>query len=536
LPPGRLPLVCLFFLAALRLFPEPAAGFRLLPGTGIPLASRRFDGPGFGLGAAVDWLPLPWFGLSLGGEFTTLTVKNGDGVTMFEGGLGPLFQRRFGDRVTLRAEANAGVYQYQWAGSSDVRMRFTGALSGLFHLSPYVSLVALGGYGYYVSARGDLLQSLKAGAGISLNLMEIFGSRARIRGEKTEQRPVFPVSYAWYEHNPVGTVKITNEEPNAITAVEVSLFLERYMNEPALCARIPRLLPGESAETGMTAFFNESMLDLTENITGNARLLVNYRSLGARKEADIPLRIPVYHRNAMNWDDDRRAASFVSVHDPLAVSFARYVESVLAARQGPRFTGPGGNAGIPLNVQYALGLFGALDVYGVKYLIDPASSYASLSLDASGLDTLNYPYQTLLYRGGDCDDLSILFCSLLEVLKIETAFITTPGHIYMAFDTGLSPEAAAGYAAGGGDLIYRDGRVWMPLEITIPADGFYLAWKIGADEWKKAGEEARLYPTRDSWKIYPPVSVPGAARRRIVMPDEAAVLGAFDAEMGKMTR
>jgi hypothetical protein len=48
----------------------------------------------------------------------------------------------------------------------------------------------------------------------------------------------------------------------------------------------------------------------------------------------------------------------------------------------------------------------------------------------------------LYYRGGDCDDLSILYCSLLEVLGLDTAFITVPGHIYAAFDTGIQSGPA----------------------------------------------------------------------------------------------
>jgi transglutaminase-like putative cysteine protease len=36
-----------------------------------------------------------------------------------------------------------------------------------------------------------------------------------------------------------------------------------------------------------------------------------------------------------------------------------------------------------------------------------------------------------MYRAGDCDDLSILYCSLLEAIGIRTAFVTIPGHIFM---------------------------------------------------------------------------------------------------------
>jgi hypothetical protein len=281
------------------------------------------------------------------------------------------------------------------------------------------------------------------------------------------------------------------------------------MNEATVCAVIPRLGKGESAEVPLTAFFNESILDLTGNINGSARVLAAYRSLGALKEADIPVGIPIYHRNAMSWDDDRRAASFVSARDPAAAAFARYIESVVAGRLRP---------GVSANIQYALGLFEALNVYGLQYFIDPASSYAQLSGDALSLDALNYPYQTLLYRGGDCDDISILFSSLLEVLKIDSAFITTPGHIYIAFDPGEEMEG----------LIEREGRLWMPLEITVPRQGFLRAWRAGLRQWEEAGAEARLYPMKESWAIYPPVSVPAAGRRGITLPDEAAAARAFE--------
>jgi hypothetical protein len=95
-------------------------------------------------------------------------------------------------------------------------------------------------------------------------------------------------------------------------------------------------------------------------------------------------------------------------------------------------------------------------------VIDPASSFVEISEDAAALDSLNYPYQTLYYWGGNCDDLSILYCSLLEALGVDTACITIPGHIYAAFDTGA--------------------------------------------EEGPAGEEGRLYPMRDSWSVYPPVT------------------------------
>jgi hypothetical protein len=240
----------------------------------------------------------------------------------------------------------------------------------------------------------------------------------------------------------------------------------------------------------------------------------------------------------MSWDDDRRAASFVSARDPAASLFARYTAS--AARRHIALSP--GKYSAPENVLLAAALFEALNLYGINYVIDPASSYIELSDNASALDSLNYPYQTLMYRGGDCDDLSILFCSLLEVLEIDTAFITTPGHIYCAFDAGSEEWGTRNRA----NLIEREGRFWVPVEITVPGQGFSEAWRIGVREWKSAiggqnaesnsvaSEEGQLYPMRESWTIYPPVSVPSAGDRLPDMPEEGAILRVFDAMVEKL--
>jgi hypothetical protein len=520
--------VALFFIFAGSLsFGESEFSLRLLPGMIFPLETGRYvlGGGGFG---SLDWAfaggskkLLPQMGLALGGGFTGMSVQDGSDMTLMEGMVSPFLNFRIADRFSLRAEASMGIYQFSWNEESSSHLRFGAQLQGGFHISPFLSLVAYGGFTHFMNDPKSLINAASAGLGISLNLSELFGAETRIKGEKTKQHAVFPVSYAWYENNPVAELVVTNNEINAITDVRVSLFLEQYMNEPTLGMIIPRLEPGESLEVPLKALFAENLLDLTENISANARFILNYRSLGVRKEADIPVEMPIYHRNAMSWDDDRRAASFVSFRDPAAALFARYISALVDTRI---------RKDMSRNIQYALGLFEALRIYGLNYIIDPASSYVQMSKDSLNPDTLNYPYQTLFFRGGDCDDISILFCSMLEVLHIDTAFITVPGHIYMAFDAG----SVDGPITEG--LIEYEGRYWMPLEITIPGEGFYRAWRVGAREWRSAGMEAKLYPMKESWKLYPSVSVPGIGDQNLDLPEKEAFARSFERGMASMER
>jgi hypothetical protein len=510
-----------FFLLTGICFAEQEFGLRAAPFYGIPLGEENVQA-GFGGAVSFDWgfLQFPkktGLGLSLAGAGGGFGVPGGSAMSFFEAGMGPFFTWRIIDRVSVRAGADAGVYQYSYNGGGAARPRFGGAVSGAFHITPSLAVFAEGGYNWYSFSQKPI-NAIRASVGISLNLGELLFSPARLHGEKTEQRRVFPVSYSWYEKNEVAMVKITNNEPNAIRDIQLSFFLERYMNEPAQFANLENLAAGASAEFPVTALFNESMLELLENVEANARVLAEYRSLGIRRRAEFPAPMTVFHRNAMSWDDDRRAASFVSARDPAAVYFAKYVES--AVRNTP--------ANAPRSVLLAAAMFEALRAYGINYVVDPASSYIELSENASALDDLNYPYQTLLYRGGDCDDLSILFCSLLEVVGVETAFITIPGHIYAAVEAG-----GASWLAGSASVIELEGKRWLPVEITVPSEGFNRAWNIGARQWRSAGTEARLYPTRESWLLYQPVSVPGAGEALPVMPAENEITSAVMKELSK---
>jgi tetratricopeptide (TPR) repeat protein len=516
---ARLSLLFLFFIAPLvRVNPDPEVYARAYGGMQFPLENEFRTG--YDAAAGVEMRFLPFLGLAAQGEYSNLPVAGGDAVSVTGMSLGPSLIWRPANRVSLILDLAAGVYSASRAGDSISGISAGARVSAAYHVSPYLNIMAYGGVKRFAYTPSPLATTLSTGIGVSLNLSELMGAEVRISAEKTGQNLVFPVSYAWYNEHPFATVRITNNEPNDITVVNTSFYLEQYMNQPKLCTSAPVLQPGESVEVPLTAFFNETILQLTENITANAKIIVEYYSLGSPKRAEIPLEMPIYHRNAMSWDDDRRAASFVSARDPAALWFSRSITMMVQNRLRP---------GMNRNIQYALGMFEALALYGINYVVDPSSSYVALSSSATSLDSLNYPYQTLMYRGGDCDDLAILFCSLMEAVGVRTAFITIPGHIYMAFDSGMSEEEARNGFYAASDLVFYQGRAWVPLEITIFKEGFYRAWRIGARQWRDAASrgQAALYPTGESWQLYPPVSVPGAVSR-FNLPEEEAAAVVFD--------
>jgi len=218
----------------------------------------------------------------------------------------------------------------------------------------------------------------------------------------------------------------------------------------------------------------------------------------------------------MTWEDDRRAAAFVTAKDPTVLKFSKNITSMLK-----------GKASNALNAKLltAIGMHEALSQYGLNYVVDPTTPYSETSKNKQAVDFLQFPQQTLEYKAGDCDDLSILYCALLESVGVETAFITIPGHIYMAFSLDMNPEEARKAFLHPDDLIFNQEKGWIPIEVTQREGGFLKAWDSGAKEWrenKKKGQ-ATFYPIHDCWKTYESVGFSGVVVPITLPPDDRVV-------------
>ena len=525
-------LIILFSLFPLFIFAENNVSLRVAPALEAAVGFPQFNS-GIGVGLSVDWAFLPIsknidFGVSAAGSIGTMPVQIGEPLILFEGKTGPFVRWRPFDRFSARAGLNAGVYQFSRGDISYIRFMSSVSAGVEYHLLPFLSLYAEGSFAYRVFSEGEPLTSFSAGAGVVINLTEMMNSRTRVNVEKSQQYRIFPVSWAWYENNPVAQVTITNEEPNTITDINLSFFLDSYMGQPWTFAELPRLSPGSSIDVPVTALFNEVMLSLTENVNANGIIQIQYRSLGALKETTFPIQMPIFHRNTISWDDDRRAAAFVSPRDGSARIFSRYVQNAVDLYLRSLAASPALRS-IPDNVIYAAAMFEALRLYGISYVVVPTLSFVNMRADESALDNVTYPYETLYYRGGDCTYLSILYCSLLEALNIETAFITIPGHLYMAFEVGDN-----NWMAGSREIIEIDGKRWLPVEITVPEEGFIRAWRIGAREWRNSGDDAAIFPIRECWEVYPPVTITVSVDYPPEMPPENDIVNAMLIELFRL--
>ena len=117
-----------------------------------------------------------------------------------------------------------------------------------------------------------------------------------------------------------------------------------------------------------------------------------------------------------------------------------------------------------------------------EYIADP-----SVSFDIKGVQSLQYPRNTLEKRSGTCIDLAIFYAAMLNSVNIPPLLVFKDGH---CFPMGLSPD---GY--------------FIPVEVTGVADGYAQAKsfnevvKYGQKEWAELKRNGRyvLVDVRQCW-------------------------------------
>jgi len=118
------------------------------------------------------------------------------------------------------------------------------------------------------------------------------------------------------------------------------------------------------------------------------------------------------------------------------------------------------------------------------YISDPRAS----------VEYVQFPKQTFELKGGDCDDLSVAYCSILESVGIQTALVDYKGngetrHVNVLFNTKLSAEEARLITNNDSKYFLRKNEqeideIWIPVETTSLTD-FNDAWNIGVEKFNR---------------------------------------------------
>jgi TolA-binding protein len=515
--------------------------FQVLPDVNIPMGSdAEFFDPAYGTSIFASWIPssLPFLFLGLGASYSFMPTKAPD--------------------MSLSTEAVAaqGGVQFHLSRALSMQLRGEGGYffaaqngaSGTSAKNPYWSsgvgldLEISRNFAAQAGASWRSWHGLVSGVGINIGMVWRTDTGS---GRKTGLPPgftpiinegrglgfagaqldsVFPIFYKHYDDHPIGRIVLRNFETSAATDIKAWVNVKRYMDE-AKPAGVPlKVVPGASGEILLYGLFTDSILEITEATKLPVSVTLEYSQYGKTYRDEYVGTLDVLDRNAITWDDDRKAAAFISSKDPEALTWSKTVATAIKDLM---------NLSVNQNLQATMAVHETLRIQKFTYLKDPSSALETNNKQV--VDFIQFPRQTLGFRSGKCSDLTVLYCSLLEAIGVSTALITTPGHIFMAVDLEMDPGDVGSVFNHPNDLIIREGKVWLPIETTERSEDFIYAWREGARQWRDASAKktSAFIPVRDAWKEYQPVAY-SAGGKIVAPPDVKASGAAFKAELSTL--
>ena len=512
---------------------RPELSFRLAPGGSLPLGPNA---AWFNFGGSADFtagldklIPFVSPQLSIGYDYAPLRTTGG--VHIVRAGAGAAVPVQLTDTIGLSPYLLGGYsYGVISDGSGQGGGPFVkGGLQLAYALTPVFSIGADLSYRWDAGAWSGIGLSVHSGVRFPVGRQQVAPPPKAIKGLElltADLQPVFPVLFKLYDTTALGTARFHSLEKKPLTDLSVDLFVASYMDNPTRVLTAGKLDGGAELEVPLKALFSEQVLRITEVTRASAKITVSFVFDGQSYTRDFMQSLTFNTRNNLVWDDTRKAAAFVTPNDPLVNTLARNAVSAAADVSIGQ---------IDEWLSAAMAVHEALRLKGQRYAVDPASSFEQLSKSATALDTVFFPQETLAYGAGDCDDLTVLYCALLQAVGAQTAFITTPGHIFAAVQLKIDASQVTSTFSRVQDVIVRDKAVWLPVEVTLVGGRFIDAWQAGAKQWREsiAKGEAEFLPVKDSWSVYEPVGQIPALATTVSLPDRAAITAAYRAELNR---
>ena len=323
-----------------------------------------------------------------------------------------------------------------------------------------------------------------------------------IKITKLEFPPLFAAMQSYYSRNTFANVTVTNIEKHPIFDVGISFFQAGFMDTPTKLAAIPRLESGESRVIEISASFSEEIFTTVGIVPLTGEIIAEYSSRNRPAKQSFSVSYDLYDKTALTWDDDQKVGAFITSADSALRNYTSFVRQAAKDYVLDNFSEP---------LQVAMQLFYGLKEIGCIYQVDPTSPFTQVQENPMLVDSISLPRNTLKNLTGDCDDLTVLYCALLETVGIESAYITVPGHIYAAFNTKIPSRSYQKVHPDKNMTLNINGELWVPVEITmIGTNDFLSAWRKGIEQFialDSAPEKRVITFTHQAQELYRPVGL-----------------------------
>ena len=295
---------------------------------------------------------------------------------------------------------------------------------------------------------------------------------------------VLPAMYQGYYERPEIGLTLVNRGGKP-TPPGKALFLARAVMDNPTETGVPSIPPFSTLTVPIRATFNRNILTYVEPTRIAAEVAVRFGEDGGEAAVKQNPSFELLGRNSIDWAQESMIACFVTPQDPDIQVFSR--RALLAAEAQTI------QAGLDAHLYTALTLFDGMSSVGIHYAPDPKQpfNYSELS-GKRQIDYLQYPRETLARLSGDCDDLAVLYASLLEGAGVPVILVTSPGHIFTAFALKNGAQAVDALGLSPDLLLEHSGVHYVPVETTLVGSPFISAWRVAADTIAKYQPEGQI--------------------------------------------
>jgi len=190
-----------------------------------------------------------------------------------------------------------------------------------------------------------------------------------------------------------------------------------------------------------------------------------------RERQVIEKTVPVRLRDIHQWNGEiADLVYFVQPAHPAIIAIAQKITNAQASHQGV--------------LPYARKIF--------RFLSDNFAYLKEPPLQET--DYVQFPHETLSKRSGDCEDLCLLYSSLLGAVGILTALVEInaseqkDAHLFVLMNSGLRPSAIDLLTDNPHRFVFREisageFTAWFPVEVTLVGKSFEMAWNRGAEQY-----------------------------------------------------
>ena len=314
--------------------------------------------------------------------------------------------------------------------------------------------------------------------GLGFNFMwgkkrEIF----QVKEIKLVVNDIYPAYYQFYNMYPLALVTIKNVAGYSID-INLTSFIANYSERPKESGFI-KVDKGKTIDIPVTAIFGARLQNVVHRKPAVLDIEIEARA-GQTVKREFSAQLTVHSRNTWNGEVDK-LGFFVTPDDKDILTLSRTIVNK-------------NNFSVRNELEHfkkAELIFNELQHRGIHYHRDPNIPFYKD-------DRVQYALETLKIGSGDCDDLVVLYASLLESLGINTAFVEVKdpkkriGHLYLMFDTGLPANQGKLISSNEKRYISRKNSsdqktIWIPVETTLIENGFEKAWMTGATAYLQKG-------------------------------------------------